>query len=558
MSPASAPASPPARPGLRRDVLLSLGILMLGAVTVLGAAALAASERMLLAQRQSSMSQTALAIGQALAASCVPGRGRTGQDALGDTVQRLARELPLDALVVADGQGRILASYREESRGSLSSDPALGRALAAGRLVTQEEAGGRPPDLSRSWTFAAPLPPGAGPAAVFSASFPVEDLRAALGAQRAGVLAFALLDVAIILVFGNFLLGGVAIRPLQGLARAARALAEGQRGARAPVAGSREVASLAEYFNEMAARVEESALRQEEHLSSLTRAHCELRAAQEELVRAEKLASVGRLASGVAHEIGNPLAAVIGYAHLLLRGRPEGEEAEYLRHIESETERIRRIISDLLEFSRPREAAMEEDLAVNQVVSSALDLVRPQGEFREVALVFSPGEGLPPVRGDRHQLRQMMVNLFLNAAAAMEGRGELSVSTSLCILAEGEVPPRRRRATDRPGPLHPPAREEGAAGTSSPAAPLAPGSRVVRIRVRDTGPGVPPGLAGRIFEPFFTTKPPGQGTGLGLALAWGIVAAHRGLIRLAAPAGEEGGGEGKRGAEFVIDLPVEG
>jgi two-component system NtrC family sensor kinase len=524
----------PSRRGIRTEVLLSLGMLMAGAAALLGAASFSASERLVLEQRRESLTQTATALGQALAAAAASGRGET---ALAATVRRLALDLSLDALVVVDGEARILASSRGEGRGTVSSDPGLRRALQEGRMVTPGEAeggggGGRPADLARSWTFAAPLPAGSGPRGAFCASFPVEDLRDALRLHRLAILVFALLDVGIILLFGSFLLGKVAVRPLQGMAKAAQDLAEGRRGARAPVAGSREVVSLAESFNRMADRVEESAQRQEEHLAALTRAHHELRSAQEELVRAEKLASVGRLAAGVAHEIGNPLSAILGYAGLLLREKPAGEAAEYLRHIERETERIRRIIADLLEFSRPREA-MGEEISINQVVESALDLVRPQPEFRQVIIAFAAGDGLPPVRGDRHHLCQVLVNLLANAAQAMDGRGELAIATAVRAAATEERCP-RRRATDG----HPPAGRPGAA--------------VVSVSVRDSGPGVAPEAAGRVFDPFFTTKATGQGTGLGLSIAWGIVAAHHGTLRLA-----DAGGGG-RGAEFVMELPVMG
>jgi signal transduction histidine kinase len=260
------------------------------------------------------------------------------------------------------------------------------------------------------------------------------------------------------------------------------------------------------------------------------------------MVRVEKLASVGKLAAGVAHEIGNPLSAILGYASILRKEATDPEEQKHLEYIEGETERIRRIIEGLLDFARPREVVVEE-FPVNDLVRMSVELVTPQGVFKEVEVRTDLSTQDPIINGDRHQLRQIFVNILLNAAQAMEGRGALEVATESRLLtrADGMVP--RRRAADRAGGEYA-AMKNILPGVRS----LKEGDGVAAITVTDSGPGIPPDALERIFDPFFTTKGTGEGTGLGLSIAYGIVEAHGG--RLLAE-NVKGGG-----ARFTILLPT--
>jgi signal transduction histidine kinase len=220
---------------------------------------------------------------------------------------------------------------------------------------------------------------------------------------------------------------------------------------------------------------------------------------------------VGQLAAGVAHEIGNPLAAILGYVDILRadaagKGElPTEERQDALDRVKAETQRINRIIRELLEYSRPsHEAPVPTDLL--RLVQSAQALLAPQGRFREVRVVTVPaGETWPEALVVPSRLVQVLVNLMMNAADAMAGRGTIVVSC--------EVENRR-----------------------------------VLVSVADEGPGIDKALRRKVFDPFFATKPVGQGSGLGLSVSRSIVESFSGTLELA-PAVEG------QGAKFVLSLP---
>jgi signal transduction histidine kinase len=338
-----------------------------------------------------------------------------------------------------------------------------------------------------------------------------------------GLLGFALLtvliaaDVGIFLGFGRFLISRLVTTPMEALVEATQAVASGELSRRAPPGGTREFDRLAESVNQMTERLLD---------------------AQGALVRAEKLASVGRLAAGVAHEVGNPLAAVANYVELLRR---RGVEPEIVAAIEREAGRIDVIVRSLLDYARPRDAKRERvDLAA--VASRAVDLLRSQGVLRPVSVEVAPASGLPPVLGDAAALEQVFVNLLLNAVDAAGEGGRIAVVAGVTRLGEPEA---ERRGSDRP---------EGAPTvprlirrSSRHLEGTADGNLAVQVVVADSGGGVPAELRDRIFDPFFTTKPPGKGTGLGLAIVQRIVQDHGGRVDVSAA--REGG------AAFAVTLP---
>ena len=200
---------------------------------------------------------------------------------------------------------------------------------------------------------------------------------------------------------------------------------------------------------------------------------------------------MGRLAAGVAHEVGNPLQSIVGFTEILLSGgMSEEERADFLQRVRHETERIHNIIRELLDFARPQQDE-PEPVKLAQVVEQSLQLVGPQKRLKAVVVVCDGLEDLPPVAASSQRLIQVLVNLLLNAADAMEGQGTITI-TGAYQEAEG----------------------------------------MGEITVSNDGPPIPEQHRDQIFDPFFTTKDPGQGTGLGLAVASSIIERHGGTLEL--------------------------
>jgi two-component system NtrC family sensor kinase len=228
-------------------------------------------------------------------------------------------------------------------------------------------------------------------------------------------------------------------------------------------------------------------------------------ALRHQVTRAEKLASIGRLAAGVAHEINNPLTGVLTFSHLM-REKPNMDEQdrEDLDLIIRETTRAADIVRGLLDFARERPVLMER-LDLNEVVRRTVRLIANQKKFEKVTIEELLQEGLPEVRGDMNQLQQVLLNLSLNACTAMPAGGKLSIHTA------------------------------------------AVGERVM-LKVSDTGCGIKAEHLDHIFEPFFTTQDVGKGTGLGLSVTHGIIEQHGGELEVESHEG--------KGTTFTIYLPA--
>jgi signal transduction histidine kinase len=304
-----------------------------------------------------------------------------------------------------------------------------------------------------------------------------------------------------------FALTRLIVRPLDALAHAAERVASGARRLAVPRTQVRELGELGQSLNTMTERLiaEEDNLRKK--VDEVELATQRLKETQRQLVRSERLASVGRLAAGLAHEIGNPIAALIGLEDLLLAGglTPD-EQHDFLQRMRRETERVNRILRDLLAFARPSQEDTESRHPgdVEAAVHDTAALVMPHPALRDVDLALDVHADLPRVSLSREQLVQVLLNLVLNAADAAGPGGHIRIEA-------------------------------------------APAGEGVRLSVSDDGPGVAAEVQGRLFEPFVTTKEVGKGTGLGLAVCRGLVEAAGGTIDLDASV--------PRGARFVLELP---
>jgi two-component system NtrC family sensor kinase len=251
-----------------------------------------------------------------------------------------------------------------------------------------------------------------------------------------------------------------------------------------------------------------------EMITSLQERDRRLKAESEiKMLQSEKLASIGRFAAGVAHEINNPLTGVLTFTHMLLRRKDiEDEIRSDLQTIAESTERVRKIIKGLLDFSRQTKLD-PEPTDVNRLVHSAVLPMENQALIKGIGIQFNPGENLPMLTLDRSQLQSVLINILINAIDATKPGGNITITTGMSVSA-GKA--------DQKG---------------------------IEIAVTDTGCGIPPENLDKLFDPFFTTKEVGHGTGLGLAVSYGIVERHGGTIRVQSEVG--------RGSTFTIWLPIE-
>lgn len=283
------------------------------------------------------------------------------------------------------------------------------------------------------------------------------------------------------------------MKPIKRLVEASHELSQGHFSHRIEPISKNELGELEHMVNVMASALKN----RDDEMKEQT---------QRQLIQSERLASVGRLAAGVAHQINNPLTGVLTYSSLLLRRKSETDpERAELQVIVNETMRCREIVKGLLGFSKQSEPH-KHAITVNSIIRNAIDLTKNQALIHDVTVRLDLDEELPPIIVDGPQIREVFLNIILNAIDAMPKGGELRVTSKM------------------------------------------KNDQYVQIRFTDTGCGISPEHIDKIFDPFFTTKDASKGTGLGLAVAYGIIEKHHGEISMESEVG--------RGAACLIDLPV--
>lgn len=364
------------------------------------------------------------------------------------------------------------------------------------------------------------------------------------GRTLLAIVLLAAADVAAFALLGSYLLQRLVVGPLSRAAEAATAIAGGDYQRRVPPGGSAETDALAAAVNRLTDQLLQDQQRLGENVRSLDETNRLLISTQRDLVQAEKLAGVGRLAAGVAHEVGNPLGALLGYVAVLRR---RGGDEELLGGMEREARRIDRIVRSLLQYARPHARSRgREPVDVNASVVRVVDLLRAQGRLAGVEVRLQLAPDLPPIHAVPHDVDQVFVNLLTNAELAMEGGGTLTVNTMLRRFEPARaIAP--RRSDDPPGvdyshlrrPRH---------GSHRDANRLEAGDEIVQVVVADTGTGIAPELVEAVFDPFFTTRPPGEGTGLGLAIVASTVTEFGGRVEVTSANGG--------GAVFTLSFPT--
>lgn len=323
---------------------------------------------------------------------------------------------------------------------------------------------------------------------------PTEESYAAAESNLFFLVAVFICSLLTALALGVYLARKIS-DPVTALAVGVNRVAAGDLGTKIKVETGDEIGQLALAFNDMTGKLKL-------HMEEIDKAHSEVLKTQEQLLRSEKMAAIGQLAAGLAHEIYNPLNVISGFTEVLLKqsGRPEAEK-KHLSEIYRETGRCQNLIAELLRFAKPKKSGRAPaDLGV--ILSETASLIQAQAKAQGISVALDIPAGLPAVPADKDQLKQVFLNLLLNACQAMPAGGELSA-----------------RAYPLPG--------------------------AVAVDIRDTGVGIRAQDLQNIFNPFFTTK--AEGTGLGLALSFAVMESHGGSINVKS---EEG-----KGATFTLTLP---
>ena len=295
------------------------------------------------------------------------------------------------------------------------------------------------------------------------------------------------------LIVSSFLAKGV-LQPIRQLIFASHQWANGNLDYRVEATQKDEIAELTETFNLMASSLRE----RDERLKEYT---------QQQIMKSERLATLGQLAAGVAHEINNPLGAILMFSHLSLEEmEAEDPRRKNLEKVAAEASRCKDIVRRLLDFARQSEPNVEEADA-NEILRRTLSVLQNQAQFQNIKITTTLSTSLPKAMMDSGQIQQVFTNIILNAAEAIDGQGEVTIATR--IAESGDF---------------------------------------IEIEFKDTGCGIPHENLDKIFDPFFTTKEVGRGTGLGLAVSYGIIARHRGTIEVKSSPG--------KGMTFIVRLPL--
>ena len=325
--------------------------------------------------------------------------------------------------------------------------------------------------------------------------------RADIGAilkKFTNLLLYALLAIIILGAIINIKLATSISTPIRNLEKITKKVAVGDLSESVAVEGNDEIASLAVSFNIMEEKLRIALTRLENKV-------IELREKQSQLVEAEKLASIGTLATGIAHELNNPLTSVLTFSHLMLEHLPnEDPYYEKVKIMARETERARNIVTQLLSFAKETPLNTMK-ININRPVTEIIDSLIAQGIFKDIELTLNLSDNLPEISADPARIGQVVLNILLNAVHSITPPGKIAVAT---------------RVMDN----------------------------FLEIIFSDTGSGIPEENITKIFDPFFTTKDLNKGTGLGLAVSYGIIKKHGGEIRVESSVG--------KGSKFIVRLPV--
>ncbi|NLA76062.1 MAG: hypothetical protein GX846_11440 [Deltaproteobacteria bacterium] len=325
------------------------------------------------------------------------------------------------------------------------------------------------------------------------------------------VIIYIAIDTLVLAFVGIYLLSRIVVNPIHRLLRMTEEYEDSESILAAGEAPANEIGNLTRALANMLKRLDENKQELKSHIVSLEKANKELKAAQNEIIQSEKLASVGRLAAGIAHEIGNPIGIILGYIDLIMKGGlTDYEEKDFLARVEGEITRINIIIRQLLDFSRsPEEHRV--NIPVHSLLTETVEMLKPQSGMKEIEVSLALAAENDNVTAERNLLQQVFLNILINSIDALSEEG-------------GPVENARIHITSK--------NRDG----------------LLELELIDNGPGISPDKLDHMFDPFFTTKAPGKGTGMGLSVCYRIIQAMGGTIRAESTPGKS--------MKIRIELPL--
>jgi two-component system NtrC family sensor kinase len=383
--------------------------------------------------------------------------------------------------------------------------------------------------------------------AAVSIVLPLKGIYQSLRQSQKMLFIYLLINTAILTFIGIYRLSKVYFQPLARLARRAEDYREDDEMLFSVRKEDNELHRLSGALNSMLRRISADKEKLRATVNSLEAANLEIQKAQKEIIRAEKLASVGRLSAGIAHEIGNPIGIVMGYLELLKqKDISDTEKSEYIKRTEEEIERINTIIRQLLEISRPSTAGLKV-ISVHNLINDIAQVLNVQPLMSNIELECCLEAQNDKVLADANQLRQVFLNLIINAADAIYS-GDKTADGKLLIKSVLDGETAAYEDDDKYHHQDDADLVENSARTINQTAQAQNRRRYIKIMFMDNGPGIPEEHIANIFDPFFTTKEPGKGTGLGLSVSFMIVEGFGGKISVDSKIGE--------GTTMTLRLPV--
>ncbi|MDH3930251.1 MAG: ATP-binding protein [Deltaproteobacteria bacterium] len=364
------------------------------------------------------------------------------------------------------------------------------------------------------------------------------EVSQSLARSQKLLLFYIVVDILVLVAFGTYIFSKLVVKPVQQLVQTAEGFQEGDKIPDVSAGEQNELGMLSQALNSMLQRLAENKEELKQHVISLEQANLELQRAQQEVIFSEKLASIGRLAAGIAHEIGNPIGIVLGYLELLQRDDiDQAERLELNNRMGTEIQRINQTIRQLLDFSRPG-SSERQVIPVHPLIQDTLDVLEHQLRQQRIKVALELEAQPDKIFANADQLKQVFLNLMVNAADAMEATserpqgGQLRVRTRSFAggnLVKGSAAGQPlRRSTDPSAVDYSHLRRTR--GTTQ--------DRWIEIQFADTGIGIPQENQARVLDPFFTTKEVGKGTGLGLSVSIQIIEALGGRMEVNSRSGE--------------------